>query len=448
MPGITASGVGSGLDIRSLVNQLVAADRAPVETTLSRQQERTQLKLSAYSYLRSSMESLQESLGDDTSGSATDARTATLSSEDFFSADVSDGAALGNYNIVVDRLASSGRSVLQTPTDPAAGLGTGTFDITLGSDSFSIDITDPATTLSDLASAINNAVDNPGVRASILNVDGGSVLSLSSDRTGTDSALTLGGSGDFTAFAADVQAVEVAQDALIYIDGMAVSSSDNVISDAIDGVTLNLTQADPGETINLGVGRNDDAFVDAINRFVEGWNTFADRADAMGSYDPATNTAGELNGNSLLRGIEAQLRAAVSGGQGPSSDLFGVDFGLEIDAKGKMSLDTEAFKEALATRRTDVVAFWSGDDGLAGKVDAVLENQLDSEAALKSRELSLEASLDRIEDRRERLDYRMQRAEDRYLAQFTALDVALAQLQSTGGFLASQLSSLNAQLGQ
>ncbi len=442
MAAITSSGVGSGLDIQGLVSQLVAADRAPVATRLSRQESATRVEISAYGQLRSAMSSLQNALSDSVGDEATEARSVSLSSEDYFSATAATGSSLGNYDIIVERLASTGRSVLQTPTDPAAGLGVGTFDITLGSDSFSVNLTDPATTLAELRDAINQAGDNPGVRATIINVDGGSVLSLSSDRIGADSAITLGGTGDYTALAADFNATEVGEDALISIDGMPRSSSTNTISDAIDGVTLNLLKADAGVTTELGVTRNDTAITDAINAFVTAWNGFASKTDTLGEYNPVTGNGGPLNGNALMRGIESRLRNVISEGHGPGGDLLGGEFGLSFDTDGKLSLDSAKLTEALSERRADVAAWWSGDTGIASKLTDTLESMLADDASLKSREEALEAKLQRIDDSNEKLDARMERAESRYLKQFTALDIALAQMQSTSSFLASQLATL------
>ncbi len=442
MAAITSSGVGSGLDIQTLVSQLVAAERAPTAARLQRQESAARVEISAYGQLRSAMASLQTAISDAAGDDAAEGRAVSLSSEDAFSADVAAGSALGNYDIIVERLASTGRSVLQTPTDPAAGLGAGTFDITLGSDSFSVDLTDPATTLAQLRDAINEAGDNPGVRATIINVDGGSVLSLSSDRVGADSALALGGTGDYAALAADFNATEAGEDALISIDGMARSSSTNTISDAIDGVTLNLLQADPTETTVLGVSRDDTTIQESIANFVSAWNTFASQTDTLGEFNPVTGNSGPLNGDALMRGIESRLRTEVSAGQGVGGNLLGGEFGLSFGTDGKLTLDSAQLTEALSERRADVAAWWSGDSGLAVKLTDTLSSMLDDSAGLKTREDALEAVLTRVEDRNESLDLRMERVESRYLQQFTALDIALAQLQSTSSYLTSQLSSL------
>ncbi len=442
MAAITSSGVGSGLDIQSLVSQLVAADRAPTAARLQRQESAARVEISAYGQLRSAMASLQSAISGAAGDDTTEGRAVSLSSEEYFSADAEAGSALGNYDIIVERLASTGRSVLQTPTDPAAGLGAGTFDITLGSDSFSVDITDPATTLAELRDAINEAGDNPGVRATIINVDGGSVLSLTSDRLGAESALTLGGTGDYAALAADFNATELGEDALISIDGMARSSSTNTISDAIDGVTLNLLKADPTEATILGVNRDDSTIEESISAFVTAWNAFATKTDTLGEYNPVTGNGGPLNGNALMRGIESRLRTEVSAGQGPDGNLLGGEFGLSFDSNGQLSLDTARLAEALTDRRADVAAWWSGDAGMAVKLTDALDSMLDDGASLKSREDALEAVLTRIDESNDKLDLRMERAQSRYLQQFTALDIALAQLQSTSSFLSSQLASL------
>lgn len=439
---LSSAGVGSGLDIASLVNQLVAAERAPTAQRLARQESTARVEISAYGLLRSALADLQSSLTGATGDAQTEGRTASASREDLLEVSAASGAALGRFDIVVERLASSGRAATLTPRDPAADVGAGTLSLTLGSDSFDV-ATTAGMDLAALRDAINDAADNPGINATIINVDGGSVLSLGSDISGLNSAISASGSGDIATLAADIGETRPAQDALLQIDGLPRSSAENSISDAIDGVTLNLLAADVGATTTITIGRDDGALQQGLEDFVEAWNSFASNADTLGAYNASTGDAGALNGDALLRGIENQLRQIVSAGQGTDDLLRGAEFGLRFDTQGKLELDSAALAESLSTRRDDVAAWWNGPDGLASALDGVLSQQLGDDASLKSREDALSARLERIDQREERLDLRMESVRARYLAQFTALDVALAQLQTTSSFLSQQLAGLN-----
>ena len=436
---ISSAGIGSGLDINGLVTQLVAAERAPTAARLSRQESTTRTEISAFGQLRSSLANLQNALNTAGSLETVEARSATRSQEDYLDVSVEPEAALGSYDIIVERLATSGRSANQTPVDPNAAVGVGTLDLNLGADSFTVTVSDANADLFDLRDAINAAPDNPGLRATIINVDGGSVLSLSSGLTGDESAITLSGTGDLGTFASDIAETTPGLDSLIRIDGLLKTSDGNAVSDAIDGVTLNLLQADVGQTTTITVSRDDSLLRENLTEFVEAYNSFANTVDSLGGFNEAAGRAGALNGNSLLRTVESQLRNAITGSFG---GFQASDFGLRFDSQGKLELDAATLDTALETRRGDLQSWWASESGLVANLDELIEVQLDDDSSLSSREESLQNRLDSLADRRERLDIRMARVETRLLRQFGALDANLAQLQFTSNALAQQLASL------
>lgn len=436
---ISSAGIGSGLDVNGLVTQLVAAERAPAAARISRQESTTRTEISAFGQLRSSLANFQTALTTAGSLETTEARSFSLSQEDFLDLSVEPDAALGSYDIIVERLATSGRSANQTPVDPSAAVGMGTLDLNLGSDSFSISIADANADLFDLRDAINDAVDNPGLRATVINVDGGSVLSLSSSRTGNQSDITLSGTGDLGTFAADIAQTTSGLDSQIRIDGLLKTSDSNAISDAIEGVTLSLLQADLGQTTTITVSRDDSVLRESLTEFVDAYNSFANTADSLGGFNEAAGRAGALNGNSLLRSVESQLRNAITGDYG---GFRASEFGLRFDSQGKLQLDAEALDTALASRRDDLQSWWSSEAGLVAGVGDLIDTQLDDDSSLSSREESLQNRLDALSERRDRLDVRMARVETRLFRQFGALDANLAQLQFTSNALAQQLASL------
>src|SRR5690606_10500633 len=127
--------------------------------------------------------------------------------------------------------------------------------------------------------------------------------------------------------------------------------STNSLSGAIDGVTLNLKKVTPeGETIVLDVARDEEAILRKAESFVSAYNMLAQQIASLGRYDAATRTAGPMLGDSLLRGIDTQLRRMLSepvaGMQGRYRTL--TNLGIEMTQEGTLKFDHAKFRQALA----------------------------------------------------------------------------------------------------
>ncbi|WP_083559270.1 flagellar filament capping protein FliD [Oceanococcus atlanticus] len=445
MPTITSAGVGSGLDINSLVAQLVAAERAPVANRLTRQESTIRVELSAFGQFRNALSAFDSALEKLSNADTLDGRGASSSDEEVFTASVQSGAALGRFSVQVEQLAQAHRMASTTPyasvDDP---VGYGTLQLDLGSDSFSVEIDPAAQSLAEVRDAINNAADNPGVRATILNTDSGAILQLSSDRTGADSEIQLsssGGDGELNTFIANLGQTQAQQDAIVYVDGYQVTSSSNSLDGVLQGVTINLNEARPGEVFDLNVSRDNNAAVEVIKEFVNTYNSFVDQAKSLGGYNADTEVAGTLNGDSILRGATNQLRQALTGSYGEGDEFLSA-FGIGLDVDGRLSFDETELSSVLDADFSKLRDFLSGDDGFVASLQGITGGYVDDDGIIGGRVDSLNQRLDRIEERNEALDARMERIEARYLAQFSALDVMLSQLQQTSSYLSQQLASL------
>ncbi len=447
MATISSAGVGSGLDVAALVNNLVSAERLPFAQQLNRQESRTNFQLSGLGALKSAIDQLNTALGKLDDPDVISARQTTVADESFFTATASSGAGIGSYQVEVLQLAQSHRMATATPLASAdAEVGEGSLDISLGGQNFSVNIAAGATTLSDIRDAINNAADNPGVVATIINGDAGAVLVLGSGDTGSDSEIQIaagaGSSAGLTNLVQDLATTQSFQDAQIRIDGQLITSSSNTVSGAIDGLSITLKQATAGASYALGVQRDDASFTESVQAFVEAYNAYLDTAEQLGSADATGQAAGSLNADSMLRGLRSQLRIALSDSYGAGATNTLGELGVSLDVDGRMTLDESALGEALASDASGVRAFFSGSGSFTETLTQLAERYVDSDGVISSRIDTLNARLETIGDRRDALDLRMEQVEARYLRQFTALDAMLAQMQQVSSYLGQQLANL------
>lgn len=457
MAGIQAAGIGSGLDIASLVSQLVAAERQPLDARLDRRSSAVNVELSALGVLRGALGALRDALAPLRTTTAFAVRSAASSKEDVFTASATGALAPGTYDVEVSSLATAHRLASAAyAAGGAAYVGSGTLTIGVGGDSFSVEVAAGAGTLADIRNAINGAADNSGVTASIINEVGGSRLVLTARQTGAASIIEVtqsGGDGGLAALTFDPNAplaggltqTTAAADAVVFVNGFEHRSASNSVTGAIDGLTLTLRAADPGTTHLLTVTDDTSTVTTRIRKFVTDYNATARVFADLQRYDSATGRAGALIGDAFVRGLEGQLRRDVTGSLGDGSGETYTSLaalGIRTDATGQLTLDESRLSAALATDFDGVATLFGGAEGLAARAHARLEAALASGGSLTSRTDELNRRARQIGLDREAVDRRMESVEARYQAQFNALDTLLAQLQSTSLYLDQQLASL------
>ena len=459
MTAISSLGVGSGLDINTLVSDLVTAEREPAEARLDLRQAEYEAELSAYGLLKSSLAQFQDSMGGLTDLSTLQARTATSSDSAVFTATAGAAAANGSYGIEVEQLAESHKVMSGGFATNDTLVGTGSLAIATGADSFTVTIDSSNNTLEGIRDAINGDANNTGVTASILRVDDGvggtvSKLVLTANETGTANAVSVSvtdGDGNDTdasglsqLASANLTDINAAQDARIYVDGQLATRSTNTIDDVIEGVTLDLAGAAPGTTETLTIADDTGSIGDAINGFVASYNELIAGIKEMSSYDSQSGEAGILLGDSTLRGIQTQLRQGLSNPvQGRDGNWITLaDIGITTNRDGTLSVDQDALNSAITTDFNAVADLFAATDGVAVRLDSSLDSYLDEGGILESRTDGLESSLADIQKQNEDLDRRMENLEARYLAQFIAMDQTVAKYNSTGDYLTDALANL------
>ncbi|CAA9892322.1 Flagellar hook-associated protein 2 [Candidatus Methylobacter favarea] len=450
MAAITSAGVGSGIDIEGLITKLVAAEGQPATKRLDTKEAGLQADLSALGSVKGALSSFQTSLQGLKNASAFQARTATSSNTDLFTVSANSSAVAGSFSVTVDQLAQAAKVRSIDFTSDTEVVGAGSLAIGLGAANFTIDVA-ADTTLAGIRDAINQASDNPGIKATIITVDSGSQLVLTSDKVGADNAITIAATDadaldgkDLTRLAtANLISVQSAQDAIIHVDGQQVTRSSNSLSDVIPGVTLSLVKADASKTESLSVDLDKSSVKSKIDDFIKAYNALAETLGSLSKYDAATKTGGPLLGDATLRGIQNQIRQALSNPVQGAADFSSLsEIGVTSSKTGALELDAAKLDKALSSNFDSISKLFSGENGLASRFDSVINNYLSAEGALSSRLDGVNKQISNISDQRDRLNTRLTAIESRYRKQFTAMDALVAQLQSTGSFLTQQLSNL------
>ena len=450
---IISSGIGSGLDITGLVQQLLAAEAEPIERRLGLQEVRAQAKLSAFGSLKSALSEFRDRLDTLRDLDSFLSRTATSGNEEVLGATVTGDASPASYDIEVVRLATSQKLTSGAFASSDSTVGTGTLLLATGAGGFGVEISSENNTLAGIRDAINSAADNPGIAATVVNADSGSYLVLSSEKTGLANAITVtqtGGDGGLAALEYNVAGGQTsltetvaAQDALVRIDGLDVQSDSNSIADAIQGVTLNLVSEEPGQTYALRVDNDETAARDAVAAFVETYNALVGTFDSATSFSAETQQSGPLLGDSTARGIRDAIRREMST---PSLDatVFSTlsDIGIEVQIDGTLSINDEELSEALSQEFSRFGQLFAADDGFAVRLYDRVDDYLSSDGLLQSRTDGLDAQIEDIGRQREASTERLLALESRLLRQFNALDSLIGELTNTSNFLTQQLASL------
>lgn len=456
---IQAQGIGSGLDIQGLVKQLVAAEAAPVEARLTKQAARIATEVSALGSLKGALSAFQGSVSALKMASNFDVLTATSTDEDLFTATAGSAAVAGSYNIEVTQLAQAEQIVSSNYAGGSATvIGTGTLTVTVGSTAMNLTLTSSNNTLAGIRDAINAASNNPGVQATILSDATGARLVLTGRNTGAANTirLTTTGGGGMTQLdypggnTANWTNNQAAQSASIKIAGVSFTSTSNTVTGVIEGVSLNLKAAAPGSTATLAVASDANAVTANVKKFVDAYNALQLKFTQLTGYNAASKTGGPLQGDPLAVGLSRQLRSlafsAVSGLSGSYTSL--ASLGITSDAAGQLSLNSAKLGAALAADRNAASRlFTTATSGIAVRLDAALTTALGSTSTIAARDKGLAADQKTVETQQTEHNRRMTAVQQRYLAQFNALDGLMAKMRSTSSYLSQHLGAANSATG-
>ena len=471
MPSITSSGA-NGIDVNSLVSQLVAAERAAPEARISGKESKAQTKLSAFGALQSSVDTFRQALDKLNSSETLNARSTTVGKPEQMAVTASTKAVTGSYRVSVESLAQTHQIASAGFAGTDAAVGEGKLTFSNDTTSFAVTIDGSNNTLAGLRDAINSAAGNTTVRASIVRADDGDHLvmtSLQSGAAGELSVTAADANGDplpalppgglipgdpptlasfsFSAGSSNNGATEklAAQDALIIVDGFSRSSSTNNFTDIVEGVSFTAIKADAGNSFAVDVTEDSSSGKKLVENFVAAYNTLQTSLSSLTSYNATSKQAGQLQGDAttlrLASVIRNELNTAVGGASANADTLS--ELGITTNTKtGALTIDNARLDKLLESQPDAMAKFFSGDDGFAARVDAALKGFAGKDGILATRSEGLRTQLKDLSVQRDALDFRMESIEARYSKQFNALDSLLTSLNGTSSFLSAQLTSL------
>lgn len=443
-------GIGSGLDITGMVEQLVAADRKPADARLNRIETGAKFKISALGTVTSAFGTLETALKALKASDAFDARTVKVGTDTILGATVGKGTPSGAYTIEVLDLASANKWMANQPVAADQTFGAGKLTLTVAGQAIEIDIAEGAR-LVDVRSAINDAARSKGVQASVVTSNAGQFLSVASDKSGAANGISLAftsGGSDLQGLVGSMEERVPAADARISIDGLEVTASSNKITDAVPGLTLDL-KTEGTSTIN--VSSDIAASRKLMQDFVTAYNGVIAAIANTTKYDAENNTPSALTGDAQMRSASGQLRSQLTSmlGELASQGLDAKTLGLQTkgypSSDGSLVLDAAKFDALMASDPEKVRSAFTGDTGFANKLQTMVSSYIGKEGALTLRSDSLNAQVKDVAKQRTALDARMEAVGNRYKAQFVAMDSMVGQLNTTSSYLAQQLAALAAQ---
>lgn len=378
MAAISSLGVGSGVLNSDLVDQLVAAERKPTETRLTRETQQAETLLSAYGKLRSAVTELRLPMRQLSAPDNLKAFSASSSNEDIGVSVDSTKANRGTYSVEVTSLASAQALASQTvfADRDSTSVGQGTLQLTVGDKVTDITIDSSNDTLQGLANAINEA--DAGVSAGVIDTGSGYQLVMSADKTGTANAVSISVTGDnggtdtdnqgLSRFAfnsgmdagAGLQETIAASDAVMKINGIEVTRSNNTFENVIDGLTFDVK--DKG-TSTISVNQDLGAVSDRVQKFVDKFNALQSSIDSLAGFNSETGQGSLLTGDSTVRNIQNQLRGILTRvvpGMEDQSVRSLADVGITTNWEtGGLEFDRTKFEEKLKANPDEVTALFA-----------------------------------------------------------------------------------------
>ncbi|HZV93145.1 MAG TPA: flagellar filament capping protein FliD [Caldimonas sp.] len=470
---ISSAGIGSGLDVNSIISSLMAVESLPL-TALQTKATGLQTDLSAFGQVQSLVSALQDAakpLYDPNTFKLTNTSSADPSS---VSAVTSGSAVPGNYTLSVSSL-SAAQSVVSPVgqfTDGTSVVGTGSLTIRLGSwssdnSSFtpatgSSDITIPIgaseNTLAGIRDKINAA--NAGVSATIVTDASGARLAIQSSSTGSANGFRIsvadddGNNADASGLSrlaydpassnAQMTLAQAAANTQATINGIAVTTASNSLSGVIDGITFNLGKTTT-QPVTVTVTQNTDAIKADMTALVSAFNALNTFMAAETKYDPTTNTAAPLQGDSTAVSIQNQMHSLLAQTTGASS-IFSTltSMGVRLQTDGSLTLDDATWNAAAANlpeltkALSNVDATNSQNNGFGKRFSDWTTQLLQTGGTLTGKTAAIQASITQNQKDQTTMNTQLAATQARLQAQYTALDSTMSQANALAAYVQQQ----------
>ena len=445
---ITQAGIGSGLDLESLIEAFVTAESVPTEIRLQEKEDRINTELSGIGSFKSALSTFQTAAEKLSSADDFYEQTIEVSNDDI-SVTTNGFATNGSFSIEVTQLAEATRLQTSDFTDSSTTVGDGSLTFTSANgDTFDVAI-DAADDLSAIRDKINEESTNFGVNVTLVNHDGGTYLSYSSSETGEDNALTVTTADTALDTLATTTETNAAQNGIIEIDGNVVSSSTNEFKNSIEDVTIVANQVTASGAATLDIAQDTSVASTLINEFVAGYNAMVENLIGLGApvqgrlaFDPEVRSM-----KSQLSNIVTNTVSSISGdfnSLGSMGILVNAEGKLEISVTGIGTLDSGAdqLNDAITNNLDEVGAIFATSDGVISQITDLIDSYNDSDGSLTQRQGALNVDLTSISDDYETLEARLRNYEDTLRSRFSFLDSTVASFNATSSFLTSALAPI------
>lgn len=498
MATISSAGIGSGLDVNSIVSQLVALEKQPLKI-LALKATSVQSQISAFGSVKSQFSTLTDVATRLSVSTAWGARNATSSNTSAATITTTATANATHFTLDVDALAMS-QSVSSGQLEAGKAVGAGTLTLSLGTWASGGSSFAKSTTSSDVAVQVSATdtvatiaakinASNSGVVATAFNDGTHDRLLLSSKDTGkeagfrvvasdTSGAVMTGNTGlarlgfdpatSMLGMAAGgengvVIPVQYGQDAKARINGLVVTSASNTLADNIPGVTIKLlatttsgygTMNSEGVStevkvpVTMSISENVIPAVQNVQDFVDAYNALNTTLSDLTKYDSATKTAGLFQGDSSVVGLQTLLRnmlGSVSTG-GEYSRLS--DVGLELQLDGSLKLNTPKLSAAANNGLGLQQLFSANSDnaatnGFGLKFAALGRGLLGTGGSVVTRATALETALTTNGVQQAKVNDRASVVEEQLRKRYSALDVQMASLNAMSAYVTQQVATWN-----
>jgi len=477
---ISFGGLASGLDTNAIIAALLQAEQVPINQ-LNSQKSAQQQKINLLGTFEGYVKDLQSTVQDLAEDNSFLANSATVSEEGYFTVSSSGSAATGSYTMEVTSVAAADSYALSgsTPiTDPDADFGDADISFDYGGETYEVILGSGAASLNDIADAIN-AETGGEVKAQVVNTGTSASpdyqLMLSASETGEDYAIT-NLAFDVGTGALDTETqLTTASNASIVFNGLAIERSSNDFSDVIDGLDIQV-QSVTTDPVSFAVELDAEGIEAKLQEFVDAYNKVVGFVNSQSEFTEEGGASGALFGDSTLRTVTSTMtNALLNDALVDSTSTFGSLglLGVELGTDGTLSIDSSKVQEkldedpdAFADFFLDLDGFDNGgaaegtsgyytdtttDTGLFAVLDKALATLLDSQelsngdtakGLIAQRKETYEANIDQIDDQIERLEFRLVGYEQQLVAQYSALEQTINQINSQGAGL-SQLQALN-----
>ena len=448
---LNAFQVGSKMDTKKLVSTLVDAEVSPLQSRVDSRKTKTEAQISGLATLKSTIESLR--LAFTTLDDNREFNFAKISSADNTIVGVESGsgvATAGNHSVIISALAQQEIRQSDAASSKSADQNSNSaadFVFTVNSSQYTVSLSAGEVSLNNLASGINDITSTTGVSARVVTTATDQYRLLLEGQSGSTNAITIDTS--ILGLGTTSNKLQSVQDASFTVNGLAITSSTNKITDVIPGVSLNLS-ATTNSAVNVNITRDMDLAKETIKTVVSAVDLFESTLKKL-----SNSVDGDLANDSSVIQIKNKIKELFySESSKAGTNIKSImDMGVSYDRSGNLIVNDVDLDAALSTYFDEIKDFFSGgtddhllsDDsaqGLAGDIVKLMDQYLSYDGTISTLNKQFTTVLSRSEDEQAKVDDRKSVIEERYTKQFAAMNQIMAEMNSLKEYLDNQLSNL------